>query len=308
MLPVSRAHTATPACAVCAAPVRWPQSAAAGAAVCSAAPCRLVMSQQPTMHPVAFQSYLAFHVGNVRAQQAAFAENARRVRLRARQEADENAQHWALLQAQAGADARATVTRLVLPSGPRREQPLSQRRRRAYRAHLNRIVREARAAAALEAAPPAAASVDPVDPHARLRARLCAACAGGCCTRGGDSAYLTAATMQRVMAAQPGLGPRALVAAYMDRLGNDSLHGSCINHTPGGCVLPRELRSDTCNRYLCEAQKELSALAAGADSPPVLALVIVRRQDQWTKGDPSQPNEVIGSACISATSARPLGA
>ena len=257
------------------------------------------------MHPVAFQSYLAFHVANVRAQQAAFAEKARRVREQAAREADENARHWALLQQHAGADADGAVARLVLPSGPRRAQRLSQRRRRAYRAHLWRIVREARAGDAVDAAPTAALASG-VDPHAPLRERLCAACAGGCCTQGGDGAYLTAATMQRVMAAQPALGPRALVAAYLGRLGTDSLPGSCINHTQGGCALPRELRSDTCNRYLCEAQKELGAATAGSDTP-LLALVIVRRQDQWTKGTPGMPNEIIGSACIGNRSTRRLG-
>src|SRR5690606_19576300 len=86
---------------------------------------------------------------------------------------------------------------------------------------------------------------------------LCTACAGGCCTKGGNAAYLTAHTMQRVRADLPDISLADLQQLYLMRLPRESMAGSCIYHTSEGCALPRELRSDTCNNYACEAFKAL---------------------------------------------------
>ncbi|MEM7260481.1 MAG: hypothetical protein AAF488_00725, partial [Planctomycetota bacterium] len=34
--------------------------------------------------------------------------------------------------------------------------------------------------------------------------------------------------------------------------------GSCVYHASSGCALPRELRSSTCNRFVCRGVRELS--------------------------------------------------
>jgi hypothetical protein len=47
-----------------------------------------------------------------------------------------------------------------------------------------------------------------------------------------------------------------VLAAYLARAGHKTYKGSCIFHRPGGCALPREMRSDTCNQHFCGGMKE----------------------------------------------------
>src|SRR5208337_492465 len=68
----------------------------------------------------------------------------------------------------------------------------------------------------------------------------CALCRGFCCGSGGDHAYLTVATIRRYMAKHLEQGPEEVLAAYLGRIRNDTVAGSCIFHQSGGCGLPRE--------------------------------------------------------------------
>ena len=54
------------------------------------------------------------------------------------------------------------------------------------------------------------------------------------------------------------------------------MEGSCINHAAGGCSLPREMRSATCNEYLCPGVKNWCRNYA--DDPTVLGTFVVRRR------------------------------
>ncbi len=195
----------------------------------------------------------------------------------------------------------AQAPHLLLPSGRRRRlRALSAQRRKRHLQHLAQVI-----AAALATSPagpaglasPAAPSDSPTKPasNSALAGPLCAACGGGCCTRGGDQAYLTAETIQRFSATLPGLDADALLAAYAARLPQRSVAGSCIHHTAQGCSLPRLMRSDTCNRYACDA---LAALQQAAPIPAVI--VIQRRQSHWDSNRPDLDNRISGVALVSA--------
>lgn len=84
----------------------------------------------------------------------------------------------------------------------------------------------------------------------------CRLCRGDCCEAGGDHAFLSIKTMRRVREAQPELSPNAIVSRYVDHLPPTSLVGSCIFHGALGCSLPREMRADLCNRFLCKGLLE----------------------------------------------------
>lgn len=49
----------------------------------------------------------------------------------------------------------------------------------------------------------------------------------------------------------------ALLEDYLERVPRVARAGSCIYHGEQGFALPREMRSETCNRYLCYPLKQL---------------------------------------------------
>jgi hypothetical protein len=270
------------------------------------------MRRKGSMSPQAFAAHLRTQARQARARRACVQADAARLLERQRLEATENATRWAALEARLQGPAQGAApdpaadrsVRLALPSGPRRLVNLPERDRGRYRDHLNRII-----AAAMSDATPApepAGGVPAPEPAAgtALLGRLCACCGGGCCTRGGHTAYLSAATIRRYMAGHPGMRPREVLAAYLDRLAFRTEAGSCVNHTAGGCGLPREMRSDICNRYLCAPLSDLRGRLEAA-APPEVAVVVVRRQDQWRKDRPGRPNEIVGEALVTATAATP---
>ncbi|MCA9128407.1 MAG: hypothetical protein KDB22_15075 [Planctomycetales bacterium] len=79
----------------------------------------------------------------------------------------------------------------------------------------------------------------------------CRLCRGHCCVAGGTTAFLSISTIRRVVRDRPELNPNEIVAQYLERVPARSCEGSCVFHGEFGCTLPREMRADMCNRYLC---------------------------------------------------------
>ncbi|MCV2355967.1 hypothetical protein LNV09_17635 [Paucibacter sp. B2R-40] len=222
-----------------------------------------------------------------------------------------------------------SLVQLVVPSGPRQASQVTAQRRQKYRDHLTKIIAEALNEPEPEAQrvsepQPQQANSDGPSPASqtfasKLPGRLCAFCGGGCCTRGGNEAYLTAATMRRVLAEQPKLQTsKRLLDCYLDRVPSKSQSGSCINHGPQGCSLSREMRSDICNNYACEALARLQYAQRQAEKstpqPAELAVLVLRRkQDNWLRGTLGLDNAIKAGAILSEsgiehlTASRPLG-
>lgn len=262
---------------------------------CHAVACRMVVSRREEMGEAGFKHYLQMQARH-KQHLAAAAEAARARKLA---EVAQNAQVWSALCARLPAALAPEPLRLLLPSGPRQTRRLSLARRERYRAHLLQIVDEARG---LEPAVPNGA--EPAATAAStLPGQLCALCGGGCCTRGGDKAYLGAAAMRRFMDARPELSPDQVVAAYLGRVAARTQAGSCINHTAQGCSLPTDMRSDTCNRFSCESLARLQAAQRGTE--PVHAVLVVRRkQDHWHRNEPGVDNAVNAHAVLGETGTR----
>lgn len=153
----------------------------------------------------------------------------------------------------------------VVPAATARLVNLPERRRRALRDHVNALISQAVGLPA----PPSSAE-EPASPPTERESQLqtvlgkaCACCQGFCCGGGGDRAYLTVETIQRIRAAHPGQRPRDILAAYLERVGHRTVEGSCVYHQADGCALPRALRADLCNRHFCKAlvkfQRDLPA-------------------------------------------------
>jgi hypothetical protein len=135
----------------------------------------------------------------------------------------------------------------------------------------------------------------------------CGTCRGECCTAGGTHAFLKVDSLVRVraqLAAADAAGPRAarmradgadgaltadgLEALYASHLPARHYRGSCVYHTTAGCNLPRSLRANLCNRYVCGGLTQLGralaatgsteAFVAAADSAHLRRIALVSEQ------------------------------
>lgn len=113
----------------------------------------------------------------------------------------------------------------------------------------------------------------------------CATCRGECCTAGGNHAFLRGESIPRIREAHRHLDDDALVAEYEASIPVRHYRGSCVFHTIVGCALPRTLRSDLCNRYVCggltqlrqalETANENTAFIGAADSVHLRRMALV---------------------------------
>jgi len=162
----------------------------------------------------------------------------------------------------------ASAVLVVLPASTRALAPQHPERRTLLRERLTGLVEDADS-------DPDGPTGDPVSADApRSSADLltrgaCTACQGHCCRLGEDHAFLRPATLRRFHQAHPEMTAEQVVDAYIARVPAESVEGSCVFQGQAGCTLPRSMRSDVCNRYLCEDLERAQQTAADA---PVLAV------------------------------------
>jgi hypothetical protein len=279
---------------ICDVEVRSHLSFAAGAdVVCGSSHCRMLMMRRAHVGPETFRHLLEVHRKQRREQQRLAERNAREalehesIRTAANRQERLPASHYPLV---------------ILPSGPHGLETLHQARRDRYREHLAGIIAEAIAEAndaeAVQSTPLASDAIP-------LAESLCTLCRGGCCSMGGDKAYLDAATIRRFMRLRPELPADRVAAEYLDRLGDQTVAGSCINHTTTGCSLPREMRADTCNTYYCTPMRGWQARCASGERP-LGAFVIQRGQDNWNQDRTDVAHDVVGISVVTESGARGL--
>lgn len=110
-----------------------------------------------------------------------------------------------------------------------------------------------------------AAPAPQAGPVERAEGQLCAWCGGRCCRFGGDNhAYLNAGHLRRWQEAHPGSTLHEAAAAYIERLPQHHVEGSCFHHGERGCTLEREMRSDVCNLFACDGLRDVQLQAARA--------------------------------------------
>lgn len=150
-----------------------------------------------------------------------------------------------------GGDALPDVVGF-LPANERVLLPIGDARRASLRAHLERVAREGQ-----DDGHPTPAEPDFLaDP---LLGQACALCEGACCVHGAERAYLDARTLARFFAERPEGTAEEAVELYLGHVGAEGYDDSCIYHGPRGCTLPRALRAEVCNSYLCPGIRTLAA-------------------------------------------------
>ncbi len=174
---------------------------------------------------------------------------------------------------------------ILLPANTRRITALPEQSRAAFLGSLRSVLHETFAQPVRDNTAPMseadhAARADAGTPRAKalsdapsaIGARIpnlpeilgasCATCMGECCNSGGTHAFLQADSITRVRAQleQDGVAttPDSLAALYASYLPAQHYRASCVYHTRGGCALPRAMRSNLCNRYVCGSLSQLT--------------------------------------------------
>lgn len=255
------------------------------------APCRWVVGEIAKMETRRAASFLQLHRERARQRREDDARQAAFELLLRRRERRQNLRYLARLKDSHPALGAAVA--INLPCGVRTEAPIGRERLERYRGHLTSLVARARASEGLsDWAWEQSRGVESrlLAQDVALAARpgmrattesLCRMCEGGCCTSGGDHAYLTEYEVLRLLSRRPDWTDEQVVAAFVAHVPEKGRTNSCINHTAQGCALPRELRSDVCNVFFCDDIKRLHSDHPDGDAPPVLA--IQREYHQWNR-------------------------
>jgi hypothetical protein len=151
---------------------------------------------------------------------------------------------------------------VLLPRNTNNLAPLSDFRKQSLRQHLERIVAEARESpdSALAAATETTATTNGVSASQAALPALgvaCGLCGGHCCSTGGDSAWLEPGTIRRLQWHRPPVAENRIIEHYLSFVPATSYENSCVYHAEQGCCLPRAIRSNVCNQYLCKGLSEI---------------------------------------------------
>jgi hypothetical protein len=208
-------------------------------------------------------------------------QRARNARLIAK--AERIAARDAVRQSELGGASGHPLPVILLPANTRDTELLPassaeqflQRLRTAIDVAFAQPLRDNSAPMSLEAAaarddalehPPATVEAPGAPELSALLGASCATCRGECCTAGGTHAFLREDSLTRVRAQCAADGAPvtadALEALYASHLPARHYRGSCVFHTTAACALPRGLRSNLCNRYLCGGLTQLSRALA----------------------------------------------
>jgi len=259
------------------------------------------------MTPALFKSHLEFDKKQIRQRREkniALKKHVAEVTKKLQQENDK------ILQTTLDKHSHLTkenVRLLQIPSGYSKLAPASKTRVEKYIEHVNSIIEEAGTFSS--------ASEVVYDQHhdahgkmlqveKRLNKtpalrdisdRICTMCKGGCCTKGGEHAYLSVFTLRTYMDANPDLTAEMLRELYLSHISSQSIEGSCINHSNTGCALPRELRSAICNGYYCDALKAYQKTDKQEEGA---VLVVQRAYTNWNWSEPDVSNEVVNVSLV----------
>ncbi len=219
---------------------------------CSAHECIAVIRRKDRMPPTQYQMYLQQQRQVIRAQRE---KSAREKQQQATVDAREHREHEQILRYVS--DKYGDTPLLAsIPSGPASIKPVPENRRQAYIRYLHDSIKEATSGTSLIAVDAKPNELTEEMTNAPGTPNFCARCKGGCCTLGKNKGYLSPLTLRQKLKSNPDMTPAEIVEHYISLIPDASVEGSCINHTSTGCALPREWRSDTCNRFYCSPLKD----------------------------------------------------
>ncbi len=192
----------------------------------------------------------------------------------------------------------------VIPTGSKKIIKLSTERKNLFREHLTGLISEVISELAVNRDNGEGNQIEEdmpldedVENESPFEATACAICRGGCCRTGDDHAFLKKETILRYISRHPDHKPKQLLDIYMAYLPEKSFEDSCINHRVTGCTLPRDLRSDVCNEFMCDSLVKLRDLFLRTPVPKGV-FFIRRAQNNLNKDNLDMDNRIIGSELV----------
>lgn len=166
----------------------------------------------------------------------------------------------------------------ILPSNDRVIGRLPQEMRTRFLDGLGEKVRRVmarRSQPSSESVPTEALPLPPLlAPSDTMIAGACATCRGDCCTGGTDHAHMDEISLTRLWGEHGWRSAHDVIAAYASHLPRVHYKGSCIYHGAHGCALPRDMRADVCNRYVCSSLTQLARTLEETAASGVVAVAV----------------------------------
>jgi hypothetical protein len=178
----------------------------------------------------------------------------------------------------------------ILPRNQQLLIPLGSERVKAHRQYLEQIVQEAaelRDADGMMVPETSATTngISPIEAEFPVLGAACGLCGGYCCNTGGNTAWLEPATIFRLLRQAPPVAEDGIVENYLKYLPAISYENSCIYHAENGCSLPKNIRSNVCNQYLCRGLGELARAVSSAPYRCVATTMAGNRVDEMALMD-----------------------
>ena len=173
---------------------------------------------------------------------------------------------------------------IVVPSLQVEITRLSSERVGEFQAHLQHVVSEANALIEDESKQDTIRDtsyfMDKLNTSLAI-VNACTTCRGACCLQGAGHAFIRSEEIAKRFLDEPELTSESVIDQYLSFIPEVSYEGSCVYHGAEGCVLPRQIRSSTCNQFHCAGI--VDALPAISDSPSTATLVAATIGDMCTR-------------------------
>ena len=296
-----------PACEVCGCALGYLdslQNKDLDYSVCKSFTCQKVMINKISTSPLLFKFHLSFQKKIIHDQWKREAAKKKRIDEIKTRESQENQKIIQSILLDNAELSTKNTQAVVIPTGLSNTIPPAQERVDKYIEHLNNIISEA-------------ASYKNVteviygqhqDAHEKLLKveqrfsqnptleqlsnQLCGLCKGGCCVAGEEHAYLSVFTIRSMMDNNQDISETDILNQYLSRISPKTVENSCINQTPSGCALPRELRSDICNAFYCDTLK--SCQSKMENKHKLGTVIAIQRANTYSSNiDTDANNEIV---------------
>ena len=300
------------ACEVCGAALSFPESLQlkhVDYLVCQSFDCRRIINQKSLIPPLLFEAQVQAQKKIQKERQKKEVAKKKYIEEAVAREHSENQRVSQYIVKNKPELAEESLHVVSIPCGLSRQVSLSEERVNQYAEHLKKIIQQVFADDNDEIEH----NRDPQSVRENLREiekrfvenpvlrevsdNICCMCKGGCCTSGKEQAYITVDTIKRYLSEFPEASEIDILDHYLSFVSSETIDGACINQTKNGCVLPKALRSDTCNSFYCDALKSYHAsMEDKLDSR--IALVIQRANSCWKPLRHNLSNEIISVALV----------
>lgn len=271
--------------------------------VCLRAQCRLVLNKKKELNETAYKQFFSLHATQIKRTNEMLELRKKRLVRKREKENKEDIAYWEeAININNGYDPK-DYPFMVLPSNSRKITTLPEQRKNYFYKSLSQLAGEIQAEFKQNDVMIQPDLAEPDQHHDMeeeplvIEGKACSLCKGSCCSIGEEHAFIKKRTLQNYLAARPNLEPWQAVSAYMAFLPEKSFEDACVFQTLFGCALPRHMRSNVCNDYLCKALIQLITLYTD-DPVPKGIFFINRALDHWAKDDPDLKNPIVGSVLI----------